>query len=109
MVLGGMIGFKNFISLGALSGKIIFLLSYLSLIGVIIKNKKLELKKHLILLFLICLTIFYATFFTWLMPWYFTVLIPLLFLYFYQSKNKYYLWAGHALTLYSLLYYLILR
>ncbi len=109
MVLLGTLGFKDFISLGALSGKIIFIFSYLTFIGAIIKHKKLKLKTHLILFFLICLTIFYATFFNWLMPWYFTVLITLLILYFYQSQNKYYLWASHALTFYGILYYLLLR
>ena len=44
--------------------------------------------KRIIKYFLISLGLFYFSFFNWLMPWYFTVLIALLAGYYTISKSK---------------------
>jgi len=52
---------------------------------------------------------FYASFFSWLMPWYFTFLLLLLLISYSLNNRKGYLIAFYATTVISLTYYLILR
>jgi len=52
---------------------------------------------------------FYASFFSWLMPWYFTFLLLLLLISYSLSNRKGYLITFYAITILELIYYLILR
>ena len=53
--------------------------------------------------------IFYLTFFTWLMPWYFVFLITLFIANYSLFHRKADLWTIYFFTIYGSLYYLILR
>lgn len=97
---------KMLIPLSTQISKIIFYLSYPLLLAYLFSRKNLKSEKLWSWL-AISLGLFYATFFTWLMPWYLGVLLSLLVL---SSKfEKKYFYLSHALTIYALLYYIILR
>jgi len=95
---------SGIIPLATQAAKLVFIISYLLiLVYVIFKKNTTRLNKT----FIISLTIFYFSFFTWLMPWYLSVLLVLLIL---ENKSETrYFYLAHALTFYSFFYYLILR
>ena len=95
--------------LATLTGRSLFLAFFMLLIGRIIwTGKKLNIKKILNYSILIMI-IFYASFFPWLMPWYFTFLLLLLLIGYYLNKDQKYLTAFYAITFLEITYYLILR
>ena len=87
--------------------KILFVVSYCFLLFKIFFNRNKITNSYLLKYFIISLFLFYLSFFTWLMPWYFTVLIALLACY-SAISNKYNRFI-YILTLYGILYYLVLR
>jgi alpha-1,6-mannosyltransferase len=52
---------------------------------------------------------FFLLFFTWLMPWYFTILVPLAALGYWQDKKSYWLYGLYFFTFYGIIYYMLLR
>lgn len=95
-------------------GRIFFIIVYLYLIFAIIKNRNkistnYQPKIHIFLG--ITLLILLLSSFTWLMPWYFTLLITLFAIIFSSSqKNKFLsLLIIFGSTFYGIIYYLILR
>lgn len=52
---------------------------------------------------------FFLFFFSWLMPWYFTVFIPLAILAYWHFQKKYWLWGLYFFTFYGIIYYISLR
>lgn len=99
----------NFKDLAALTGKSLFLLGYTSMIIKLFFTEISNSKQTLILYLTLSLAIFYLTFFTWFMPWYLTLLITLLIISFAVSGKKYYTFITLGITLYGILYYIILR
>jgi len=95
-------------------GKIAFVIFYFFVIIKIIKNKfkqKNEKEENIYELFGITILFFYLSFFSWLMPWYFTSIILIFALnYCFRPKQQYLsLLAIFGSTFYGLLYYLFLR
>jgi hypothetical protein len=102
--------YHDYVSAICLISKFLFLFFYISLLYNILKkhSKKLEinsLNKYYALAF--CFFIIFSL--TWLMPWYFTMLITLLILYYGFSGSKLPLIASNFFLFYGILYYLILR
>jgi hypothetical protein len=89
--------------------KIFFVISYCFLLLKIFFNRNKITNSYLLKYFIISLFLFYLSFFTWLMPWYFTVLIALLACYSAISNRYKYNRIIYGLTLYGILYYLVLR
>jgi len=87
----------------------LFFVSYLTTaILVLINRHKLTWPKSLGY-FIWPLTLFYLTFFTWLMPWYFTLLIALLILATWLSNKRIYEYLIYSFTFYGIIYYIVLR
>jgi len=100
----------NYHSLGIILGRIFFILFYLALMIKIFIKRNIIKTKDLIKYFCISLFVFYLSFFTWFMPWYLTLLIILIILWHaISSKNDRYINIIHYITLYGILYYIILR
>jgi len=106
---------KNPIATSIFINKIIFfVLSAIILLKLYFKKrpfKDTNLFNNYVLSSSIILTIFYATFFSWILPWYFILLI-VLFLLNYKEENrqsKIALYSIIFLTVYGISYYLTLR
>ena len=100
----------NYHSLGIILSRIFFILFYLALMIKIFIKRNIIKTKDLIKYFCISLFVFYLSFFTWFMPWYLTLLIILIILWHaISSKNDRYINIIHYITLYGILYYIILR
>ena len=100
----------NYHSLGIILGRIFFILFYLALMIKIFIKRNIIKTKDLIKYFCISLFVFYLSFFTWFMPWYLALLIILIILrHAISSKNDRYINIIHYITLYGILYYIILR
>jgi len=100
--------FKN-LSFIYLVSKSIFIFFYLTLLYTIIKHKVDKPTSPIIQYFSIAILIFYFFFFTWLVPWYFALLITLLILNYGFNKSKVSLIAANIFLFYGILYYLFLR
>ena len=59
--------------------------------------------------FAVTIFLFLMFFFIWLVPWYFTILITLLILYYSLQRDRLSLMAAHFFLFYGILYYLLLR
>lgn len=95
-----------------LLGKIIFILFYLLIIYLILKNNNLK-YQDVYKYFSLSLFFLFLLVFTWLMPWYFTILITMLIINYAQehdkfSKRLYYIMLI-AFTFYGISYYLYLK
>lgn len=100
---------NNFLTLGIMASKIIFVLFYLLLITKIyIKRKKLGII-DIFKFFFISLLLFYLSFLTWFVPWYFTILISLLICYSAKINEFKFNKLIYGISLYGILYYLLLR
>ncbi len=93
--------------------RLIFSLVYVYLLLRIIflksNNLKGGLKDNLIKYQTWILLFFFLTFFTWIMPWYFTLLIALSALAYNLKKEKFYLNILYFFSLYGIIYYVFLR
>lgn len=100
---------NNKILISTITGKLIFLISYFFLIIYLIyKNKKIN-KYKFVLYSLTALILFYLTFFAWIVPWYYTLLITLLIVELGQENKKEYNSAIYFISLMSILCYIVLR
>jgi hypothetical protein len=105
----------NFLNLQGYSKIIIyairsmFLFSYLGVLINIIKSKNKNFKKNIVHYSFIVLGLFYLLFFTWLAPWYYTLLITILILKYYYDKNNVYLYLNYIIIFYASIIYLRLR
>jgi len=100
---------QNYIQIIYFTGKAVFLFFYLLLFALIAKDGKQAQSILLVKYFSITIFIFLTFFFTWLVPWYFTILITLLILYYGFSQSKLSLLTANFFLFYGVLYYLILR
>lgn len=100
---------NDYLRRGILGGKIIFIISYLILLARIFLKRSRPENKDIIKYFLISLSLFYLIFLTWLMPWYFTVLILLLICYSAALDDFKYNKYIYGITLFCILHYFILR
>lgn len=99
----------NYHSLGILLSRIFFVLFYLILIIKIFKKRNRIKIKESIKYFCVSLIALYLSCFTWFMPWYLIALILLIILWQTTLKNDKYINIIHYITLYGILYYIILR
>ena len=89
--------------------RLIFFLSYLGILIHIIINKITDYKKSIINYSFIAITLFYLFFFTWLAPWYYTLLITILILKYYYHREYIYLYFNYFIIFYAIISYLRLR
>jgi len=96
-------------SVAILTSRILFFCFLLFMaVKIIIKWREKNIKKLLNYGALVML-VFYASFFSWLMPWYFTFLLLLLLISYSLSNRRGYLITFYAITVIELIYYLFLR
>jgi hypothetical protein len=84
---------------------IVYFLTLLRIIFFKVVDYKATILKYSTLLF----TVFYLTCLSWLMPWYFIVIILFGSLYWYKSPKLYYLISVYFFTIYGIFYYISLR
>lgn len=98
----------NYYNWSVIFSRIIFVIFYcLMLSQLFIKRSRLN-QKDIIKYSCLTLTVFLATFFSWVLPWYYTLLIVLLI--YCSAINKYrYNHFIYGITFFSILYYLFLR
>lgn len=99
---------ENIIANATQASKYIFIIFYVLFLIYLFFNKHVSSHKA-IFYFAIPLLMFYISFFTWLMPWYLTVLIALAILTLRPDYPKKYFYFLLGLSSYSALYYLLLR
>lgn len=87
----------------------IFLFSYFGVLINIIISKNKDFKKSLVHHSFIVLGLLYLLFFTWLAPWYYTLIITILILKYYYDRNNAYLYLNYVIIFYSSVIYLGLR
>jgi len=98
----------NYYNWSVIFSRIIFVIFYcLMLSQLFIKRSRLN-QKNIIKYSCLTLAVFLATFFSWVLPWYYTLLICLLIYYSALDKYKYNNFI-YGITFLSILYYLILR
>jgi hypothetical protein len=100
---------NNFILWGAIINKSIFIITYFFLLLLLFykMNEKIHEKRNLLKYYIIIFSIFLATFFTWLLPWYITTLITLLIVYIGLIKKYRLNFYIYILTMYGIIYYLV--
>lgn len=105
---------NNFLPTAIIISKAVFVLSFfLILFGVLFKKWPFC-QKNLIKEYtwgiITLLSLFYTTFFSWILPWYFTLLIALILLnYREKDQSKFLLYSIFFITIYGILYYITLR
>lgn len=115
IVLKGLfLNIKNGSLIAVLVGKILFIFFFSFTMLKLLNLKKNLQSKDLIKIYFkwttLVLIFFYATFFSWILPWYFTLLIALLLInYKGNPKHNSYLYLNFFITIYGILYYIILR
>lgn len=87
----------------------LFIFSYTALCNYIFCRRKYLEKSDATKYLILGVFLFYLFFFTWLMPWYYTILITLLIIRFAQTGEKYLIWISHTTTVYAMFYYIFLR
>lgn len=100
---------EDYIKIFIYFSKGLFVFSYGTLCFYLLRARKNLNKSDLTKFLIIGVMLFYLLFFTWLMPWYYSILIVLFIVYYGQTSNKYSYWAIHGLTLFGIVYYFILR
>ena len=98
----------NYYDWSVIVGRIIFIIFYcLILLRIFIKRKQFS-QKDVIKYSCLTMVVFLAAFFSWVLPWYYALLIVLLI--YCSAINKYrYNQFIYGITLFSILYYLFLR
>ena len=94
---------------GELFGKIVFIFSYVFILIKMLVNFKTLTKNSAIKYSCLAMAIFLATFLNWVMPWYFTVLIALLICYLAAYDDYKKIDYVYGITLFGVLYYIVLR
>jgi len=92
-----------------LTSRALFLCFLLFIIIKIIREWREKNVKRLLSYGTLIMLAFYASFFSWLMPWYFTFLLLLLLISYSLNNQKGYLITFYIITILELTYYLILR
>lgn len=106
---------NNPIAVSAIINKIIFIiLSIIFFLKVLLKKSPFKKGAHFnnyCLGSVIILSLFYATSLSWILPWYFILLLVLILLNFNkeESKTKFYIYSFFSITVFGILYYIILR
>lgn len=108
-IFSSLSGFTPDLGLSAVVNKIIFLVFYLVILIKIIFANKFILKDSVVRYQTLILVILFLTSFTWLMPWYFTLLIFAGSLAYDLEKKKIYFNLVSLFTFYGIVYYLFLR
>ena len=99
----------NFYYWGKALSQIAFIFSYYFILIKMLINFKTLTKNSAIKYSCLAMAVFLATFLNWLMPWYFTVLIALMICYFAAYDNYKKIDYAYGITLFGILYYVILR
>lgn len=108
-IFSPLFGWPLDLQLSAALNKIIFILFYFTLLLKLAFSRSVILKNFFLKYQTLTFLIFLLTFFTWLMPWYSTVLIALGVLTYDLEKKKIYLNLTYLFTFYGIVYYFFLR
>ena len=103
---------NNYGDLIILISRLLFFISYLIILFIIIKKKNLNLKKTIIDYSFLSILLLILFFFSWMPPWYYTILLTLIYLKITYSKvikQKYLIRASYLITLIAILNYIIIR
>jgi len=100
---------NDYMKIGPLVGKITLILGYLYIMFDFIKNWKKQTIKKIFSYSLFAMFLLYMTVFTWLMPWFYCLLIVLIISKYALYKKEKYVYYIMFLTIFGSLYYLIIR